>query len=96
MTREVTVVLFWVLQRAAKFFDMRKAVEYGWVEPEDSEEREEVGDDTEDAEDIVILLAALDVLLAVLLVALDVLLAASSFLFLRARVLVACLFRFSR
>ena len=66
------------------------------MEPEESEEREEVGDDTEDAEDIVVLLAAMDVLMAELLVALDVLLVASSFRFLRARVLVACLFRFSR
>ena len=27
VTREVTAVLFWVLQRAAKFFDIRNAVE---------------------------------------------------------------------
>ena len=71
------------------------------MEPEDSEKREEVGDETEDTEDIVIALDALDVLLMDLELEFDVLdemllLAVSNFLFLRARVLVACLFRFSR
>ena len=71
------------------------------MEPEDSEEREEVGGETDNTEDIVIGVDVLDVLLMGLELEFDVLdemllLAVSSFLFFRASVLVACLFRCSR